>query len=354
VLANPVFVPVFFGNESPQIEPALADFASTLGTTAYWTAVTSEYGVGAATATMPVALTELALSSTDDASIQTWLAGKISDGGASWPAPTANTVYVLNYPSGTTISLTQQGSTLQSCQDFSGYHNSITSGGTPVAYAVIPRCAASGGLTLLELATATSSVELIDAATDPYPVAAPAYLTTDPAHRYWAMALGGGEAGELCAQNPNVFTTFPGSPYMVQRSWSNAAILAGHDPCQPELPGEVYFNSVPELTGGVSYGGVTMLGVNIAVNATQTIPLHLYSEGDTGEPWNVAVYDFASVMGLPATLTFSLDHASGQNGQQLNLSITVVSQGANGLNPFLIESSLGQSTTYWVGLVYTG
>ena len=75
----------------------------------------------------------------------------------------------------------------------------------------------------------------------------PAYPLTDDAHIYWVRALGGGETSDLCAQDPESFTEFDELPYVVQRSWSNKAASAGHDPCVPQLQGDVYFNAAPVM-----------------------------------------------------------------------------------------------------------
>src|SRR5262249_39975352 len=116
-----------------------------------------------------------------------------------------------------------------------------------VAYAVIPRCGNFGNLTGLDAVTAAESHELIESATDPYPMYDPAYDRLDDDHYYWSSTLGGAETGDMCAQNPTAFTRFSELPYIVQRTWSNQAALAGHDPCVPPIPDTVYFSAVPEL-----------------------------------------------------------------------------------------------------------
>ncbi len=56
--------------------PASPTFVNKVGATTYWSTATSEYGVGAATATAPVVLTETAPALLDDSTIQTWLHGQ--------------------------------------------------------------------------------------------------------------------------------------------------------------------------------------------------------------------------------------------------------------------------------------
>ncbi len=221
-----------------------------------------------------------------------------------------------------------------------------------VAYAVVPQCKNFDNIKGIDAVTAPESHELIEAVTDPYPMDDPAYVEPDDAHIYWDLALGGGEVGDMCAQFPGVFTKFAGLNHTVQRTWSNKAALAGTDPCVPELPGEVYFNTVPVLNDNVTFPGIgTMRGVNIAVGATKTIELDLFSQGDTGAPWNVTVQDYAQLMGQQPSMTFSLDNTTGQNGQKLHLTITVLSKAQYGVGIFMITSSLGQVRSEWLGLV---
>jgi hypothetical protein len=363
VLANPKFVPVFFAGDDSTYVTSLADFTAKVGATKYWAAAVGEYGVGPATSTAPVMLTETAPATIDDTAIQTWLASKLAptdggaDAGSDLPQPDANTVYVLYYPAATTITL--QGT--QSCTYFGGYHSDMMiqtdQGMVDVPYAVLPRCTNFPPLTGVDAVTGSASHEMAEAATDPFPMSmAPAYAQVDDAHLYWMRLLGGGEVGDMCAQFPTSFTTFSELAYAVQRIWSNASAKAGHDPCQPALPGEVYFNSVPVLPDNLTvttFGGtITERGVHIPVGQSKTIQLDLYSDGPTSGPWSVAVKDWAATTGGTALLNLSLDKNSGVNGEKLNLTITVKAAGKHNTESFLIESRLGNGQpNLWFGLV---
>jgi hypothetical protein len=198
---------------------------------------------------------------------------------------------------------------------------------------------------------------MAEAATDPLPMSSqPSYAQVDDAHIYWMRLLGGGEVGDMCAQFPSAFTTFSELPYTVQRIWSNAAAKAGHDPCQPALPGEVYFNAAPVLSDTISttYFGqpVTVKGVHIPVGQSKTIPLELYSDAPTSGPWKVSVADAASAFGgATALLSLSLDKNTGVNGEKLNLTIKVMAAGKHGTETFIVQSSLGGQQNLWFGLV---
>ena len=81
----------------------------------------------------------------------------------------------------------------------------------------------------------------------------------------------------------------------MQRTWSNKAAPAGHDPCVPALPGEVYFNAAPVLNDNITVDVIGQTsrckGVKIAVGETKTIEIDLFSDAATGGPWTVAVQD---------------------------------------------------------------
>jgi hypothetical protein len=370
VLASPKIVPVFFTNDDATTVSALKDFTNQIGGTNYWAATTSEYGVGPATGATTVDLMEAAPSTIDDSEIETWLAGKLENADPLWPAADENTVYVLYYPAGTTVTL--QGS--QSCQTFGGYHANITldaaHGSMDVAYAVVPRCANFGGMSAMDATTSSASHEMIEAATDPYPFTNPAYADVDNQHAYWSRALGGGETGDMCAQFAQAFTQFAELPYLVQRTWSNKQALAGHDPCQPELPGEVYFNGAPELDlVPITVFGqpVNVRGVSIPVGMSKTIEVDLFSEASTNGPFTIHADDLSSLYGGPQELSFNMEPsevapcpamsppgsvcAKGQNGQKVHLTVNVVAAGSHGYETFFVVARQGQVENLWIGLV---
>jgi hypothetical protein len=343
VLSSPQIYPVFFAGDDAATVASLADFTQNIGATSYWTATTSEYGVGKATGHPAIKLSQAAPSSIDDSTLQSWLATEFA-GSDGFPTPDANTLIVLYYPSGTTITL--QGA--QSCQDFGGYHNSADVNGQQIAYAVVPRCS---GITT----TGAASHELIEAVTDPQPMMNPAYGQVDDGDLVWELLLGGGEVGDMCAQFPNVFTTFAPFSYTVQRTWSNKAAKAGHDPCVPQLPGEVYFNAAPVLPDLASLdlqGQTAMLkAVKIPVGQSKTIPVQLFSDGPTA-PWTVTAVDPAVSLGAPSPLlSFSFDKTTGSNGDTLHLTITVMAAGQGNVEVFFLKSTSGATHFDWFATV---
>jgi hypothetical protein len=354
-LATPKVQPIFFSNDDPSYVAKTTDFTTKVGATKYWAATTSEYGVGPLEQLPPVQLMETATGTIDDAGIQAWLAGKLNANDPQFAPPDDNTIYAIIYPAGFVI--TEGGQ--QSCQAFGGYHSNLALDAAhnmqDVPYIVLPRCADFGGIKGIDAVTAALSHELIEAVTDPLPMSNPAYATTDNAHVYWVRALGGGEVGDMCAQNPGAFTKFDEIPYMVQRSWSNQAAAQGHDPCQPPVDGQPYFNAAPVMTDTIAYSvfgqTVNVKGVKIPVGQSKTIEVDLFSDGPTNGPFSVHADDFAQLMGQQPHLEFAFDASEGQNGQKLHMTITVDSAGKKNSELFYLVAEQGNQKNLWVGVV---
>jgi hypothetical protein len=350
VLHNPNFVPVFFANDDAATVTALKDFDAKVGGSAYWAANTVEYFIAPATSSAPIDLAEDAPTAIDDTAIQTWLADKLTNDPA-FPMPDGKNLYILHYPVTTNITLQGSGS----CSAFGGYHSNLSWSGQDVAYAVIPRCPNFGNMSVLDATTATESHEMLEAATDPYPMSNPAYTIMDNNHLYWLRILGGGETGDMCAQFESSYITPADVGYLVQRSWSNKAAGQSHDPCVPAPVGQAYFNAVPVLsdtiTAKIQGQSIPVKGVQIALNETKTIDVDLFSDGDTGGAWDVEAIDAATLFGQPAHLDLSLDRTSGQNGEKLHLTITVNSTGMSKTETFILHSTKNGVKNIWIGIV---
>jgi hypothetical protein len=348
-LAMPRVVPIFF--PSYPYKDQIVDYVSKVGATPYWSAAVTEYGVGALTAGTAIQLTEAAPSTISDSDIQNWLVGKLDGTNADFGMPDASTIYTIYYPTSTTIDL--QGST--SCVDFGGYHNNVDMNGKSIPYAVIPQCAKFHALMDLDVITGTSSHEWVEAVSDPYPNTNPGFTGLDDDHAAWEFALGGGEIGDMCSPFDTSFYKPMGFDYIVQRTWSNAAAMAGHDPCVPGIPSQPYFNSAAVLTDSITLnfgGGFTTKGVKIPVGQSKTIEIDLFSEAATSGPWTVAVREPSRAMPPPApTLDLALDRTSGVNGEKLHLTIKVLKASTYKAETFEIVSTLGAQKAYWVGMV---
>jgi hypothetical protein len=323
--------------------------------TSYWSGATAEYGVGPLTALAPQHMAETAPATLADTDVQAWLTTKITADAGAFPQPDADTLYVIFYPDNTTV--TMGGGSL--CQQFQGYHNdyAITPGGPFVIYAVVGRCPPPVmGLAEIDEVTAEASHEIIEMATDPLPQDQPAYLTVDADHMGWALVNGGGEIGDLCAAYPDSFYKPTGITSLVQRVWSNAAAMAGHDPCEPN-GASPYFNAAPVLADkiaviGSPLGSFTTKGAKIPVGSSKTIELDLYSDAPTSGPWKVSVLDVTSAFfGQAPALSFTMDKKQGQNGDKIQLTIKALAKSSLGASPFWIQNDLGGVSTVWIGLV---
>jgi hypothetical protein len=369
VLGAPKIYLVFYPNHP--FEAAVQAFTQAMTTSPYWTATTSEYGVGAFSYGGTIDLQAAPPATITQADLQTWVGAQIQSGAFGPPDPQA--IYTIMFPMGTTITqpnpINPLLPTSDSCKVFLGYHDNVEvkagrTGLTSFAYAVIPTCG------VLDSVTETLSHEWVEATTDPQVTSSgtftlaggphTAFYGPDQDHIVWSL-LGGGEAGDLCVpEGSSISFTPPELKQRVQRTWSNLSAMASHDPCVPRAAG-AFFDSAPVLEDTVSFestltGKVTTKGIVIAQGESKTIEVDLFSDADTGGPWKVMAEDLLSTVyasyGLKPTMTFDWDRAKGENGEKLHLTITVTGPSLiGGAHAFMITSWLGNRTAVWPGLV---
>lgn len=133
-----------------------------------------------------------------DTDVQQMIQSEIASGGPV-PQPSSSTLYFVFLPPGVTVAMGGGAS----CQSFCGYHDDINS---QIFYAVMPYpdCSGcTGGLSLFDALTSTTSHELCEALTDPIPGTG-WYSSTD------------GEIGDICAWSTRAL-----GGYTVQLEWSN-------------------------------------------------------------------------------------------------------------------------------------
>jgi hypothetical protein len=341
VVVAPKIRHVYFQGDTvgPAVDAAITQWLAS----PVWPAQTSEYGVGAASATS-VTLGEAAPTMIDDAGIQAWLRAKLGGApdagadagadpafGATDTATLASTVFVLFYPATTTVSA--QGA--QGCVNFGAYHSETTVAGKPVQYAVIPRC--SGGAATLVQSAMFSALAF---ATNPGASTTPAYEGFDDGHLAWGQAFGD-EIPTACVYEPAAM--LDGGAYW--RSWSNSAMAAYHDPCVPYPDSQPYFAAAPTLPDTVTLLGAATKAVKIPVGQSKTIEVQLFSDGPTSGPWTVSIANPTPSAKNP---TASFDRTTGTNGEKLHLTLTANSATPQ---PFIVVSALGGRKTYWAGLV---
>jgi len=342
-VTNPVFIPITFDGDD--LRDPIEDFIASVGCSSWWNAIAPDYGINDAYSGTPVHLSQTAPTTIDDSQIAVLIRDDIKNN--TLPAAVPNqTLYVIYYPDTTDITLDGE----HSCQSFGGYHNEVSLGaGQSVPYAVIPRCT-SGGLGEQDQITGTTSHELMEAVTDPFPMSNPAYLFPEPNGVAWALG-GGGEIGDLCESNLDSFFTPTDYPFTVQRIWTNHTAYFAHDPCQPSQT--TYFGAAPVLADTISYdigfGPQTTMGVALALNASTTISLNLIADAAWTTPITVTVHDASHYQGGNTALNFNLSPAQGNVGDTLQLQITRIGTNTQiGMEPFVIRAqSQGISRSWW-------
>lgn len=334
-----------------------------LSQTATWSQQTSEYGVGALTVLPTITIPGTPPATLDDNSgdptpFEQTLVNNTSGANPAWGAADASTIYLFVLPQGTQID--SGGLCCDNNEGYFGYHWSTTVSGVDIPYAVVCNCAnfVEPPLTALDDVTTTITHELAEAATDPF-TNNPAFAQEDDAHVVWEYGSFGAEIADMCQNNTDSNYTPPGSTYMVQRSWSNAAALAGTNPCVPVPATGPYFNAYPVLPDMITindYNGdpVTTQGVKIPVGQTKTIDILMHSEAPTSGPWDVAVYDLSSYIGDTAkdATQLTLDKTSGVDGDVLHLTIKVLKKDTIlGGEGFVLESTLGGQDNLWYAAI---
>jgi hypothetical protein len=345
VMKHPVVVSITWDTDTSR--SAFEQFGDQIGPTAYWEATTSEYGIGPATSgpSNHVHLGSAPLKLTDQQLQDMVTANAGAPNG--WPAPSEDTIYAFYIPPSTNLQLldptSADGGLVDACTIGLGYHDQVTVGSVTTSYAVVMNCTPflmgvdGGSLTRTQNATDIMSHELIESATDPHPGdTPPGFLGVDSFALDWYVGFYD-EAGDLCVVDPATNVDYvQGAPapfdFWIQRTWSNKAGPAGHDPCQPVVGGAPYFNVTPlhldtlqvSVPGALDGGTMTIQapGVHIPMGGTRTIPLGYYSDAPA-PPWNLGYSLGGAYDQVQHYLTVSIDNPTGQNGDTANATVTV-------------------------------
>jgi hypothetical protein len=365
VLVSPRIVTVTW--KSDRSHATWEAFDDAIGASAYWSAVTSEYGVGSAVSGPS---NHVELSTADptwsDADVATFVQTSAGDTTTSgWPAPGPNVVYVIFLPRSTaaTFTIRGAGSACGGASIIGGYHDDVSLGGSShVAYAVVVPCP---GLTTGEV-TANASHQLIEAATDPYPSDRPAYSGLEgSAFLAWdyLQVRAGTEAADMCAPYPSSFFDDAALGYHVQRSWSNERAPRGHAPCVPSQSGS-YFNVTPLEQEAITVDATPFLGqahmpargYRVPLGETRTFAVGFYSDGPTGGPWSIQALDLGDpyaglYFNTPelSTVRLGMDVDHGQNGNVAYITVTMMSVDPTKSDLVVIESFHAGSTCLATG-----
>jgi hypothetical protein len=326
---------------------AMRDELRTLGdalpTTRWWQTVGAPYKLGKGTGGGWVELPDTVSNKTLDNATDVAGLVKTNVESGTFPAPDENTVYMLYFPTTTTILL--QGD--KSCDTFDGFHDSITTTvkGTSieVPYAVMPRCDLGSKFASKFDLTVTASHELIEAATDPL-TSSYAYdlASNDPTNDAWAS--GGGEVADLCQNEQDAIE----GQWHVTRSWDDAQAAASHDPCVPGT-GLPYFNAAVD-TETISiddpqFGKYTSDGyVLVARGASHDVRIDVFSDAPLQKDVTLAVgidkgsNDPTDMDPILAGVDAKLSRTAAHNGQVVMLTLTVAASVSPQDVPFTVRA----------------
>ena len=167
VLDSPRVQPIYFPGFAFQTD--VDGFLAKMARSSYWPTVVKEYGVGDLTV-MPSLVTSVSAGAAlTDTDIPGLLAQVFTSSGGALGTPSRDTIYLLLFPSSTTI--TAQGQVMCGASAPSGYHTEFSLGGVTVPGIVVPSCPNYAGdttLTGVQALTPTISHEIVESATDPF------------------------------------------------------------------------------------------------------------------------------------------------------------------------------------------
>jgi hypothetical protein len=350
VLDTPRVQPIYFPDFAFQTD--IDAFLAKMAGSSYWPTVAKEYGVGDLTIRPSVVSSVSSGAALVDTDIPGLLSQVFAADGAALGTPSRDTIYLLLFPSSTTI--TAQGQVMCGDSAPSGYHTEFVIAGVNVPVVVVPSCpnfAGDNSLTGVQALTPTISHEIVETSTDPFTTTSPAYFDVDERHTIWSVAINGGEVADLCENETPDLITPDDIGYPVQRIWSNDAVRAGTGPCVPVPPGEVFFIAVPTLPNqvSVSYNGKQFLvpALNATLGAAATVNVSMRSENNSFPQWTVGALEFHSDSAIPSPSSMT-----GQTGQTLRLNVVPNAISA-GLFPLIIASASGtaKAVHFWVGAI---
>lgn len=180
----------------------------------WYQTVGAEYGVMSGTHAAKIQIGPAPTTTLEDVAIEAKIKALVMAGTVPPPLATGNQfLYMIYIPSTVPLGMSLAG--------ILGYHQMTTLNGIKFPFAVVLD---DGNV---DDTTVTASHELIEAATDPMDPPIDGYYSDPPLPDPWNLILG--EVGDLCNDEPFEHE----SGFAVQRSWSNAAAMAGQAPCVP-------------------------------------------------------------------------------------------------------------------------
>ncbi|MEO6777055.1 MAG: hypothetical protein ABI467_29255 [Kofleriaceae bacterium] len=352
ILAAPKVIAITYANDALRTD--YETFFTQYAASTAWAAQAGEYGIGALTVAAPGRLAANAPTTlTENQFIANVLEPNITGASPAWGAADANTLYEISIPAGLAY---DDGTGSKCCTDYLGYHYDTKIGNVDVPFAINCTCDGSG-LTAAQNLTETANHETVEAATDPLGTG---FAQTDDDHAAWTYTTDG-EVADLCEYADTANLLMPaGMDYAIQRTWSNAAASAGHDPCVPVADAD-YYQTIPDApdTGNVSiFGSHTSTHLTkIAKGATGTLTLHVYADGANPGPFKVTVDDWNGMFADPPVYLLSFVQPTGMfnAGDTVTVQVTVANTDSglgNAAEAYQITTKpVTGPATYYYGLV---
>ncbi len=260
-------------------------------------------------------------STIDDSQIQAELVAQITAG--LLPPPDANTLYMIHFPNGKTI--TQGG--VASCQagGFCAYHGTISHSGSDIYYGVLPDMETGSGcdagcgnaVTTFQNQTSVASHEMIEAVTDP----AVGLATVFGPPLAW-YDTNYGEIGDICNAQQSTVVGADGVTYTVQQQFSDLATN-----CIVFRKNTNDFSvSLSPATQSVNSGSSVAFTVTTALTNGSVPSINL------------------SVSGLPTGVTGSFDQSTLAAGGSTLLHLTAAGGAAAADQEFAVTGSASAGT----------
>ena len=359
IMTAPKGMAITWDNDPNQVD--LEKFFGAYGASPAWAEQTAEYGVGTLTNAPPQHIAGNAPATVLESTLLGLLTTNTAGANPPWGPPDENTIYMFFIPKGTKF---DDGSGSFACQGYDGYHFDTMINGVDVAYSISAVChqeALGLGITDLQDVTITAGHEAVETATDPRTsTSAPiGWGDVDDAHAVWGY-ITEGELGDLCEYAATeAWESPPSLDYSVQRTWSNAAAAAGHDPCVGDGT-TPYYQTIPDQldTATINYTGTPRPthGTKIAKGATGTIDLEVYADAPGAGPFTVTLVDDSEAFGGTALLQFTQPTGTYMPGDKLHVPVKVLGldSSLDGGEAFEVDTtpvSGGGPATAYYGLV---
>jgi hypothetical protein len=279
--------------------------------------VGDEYGVGPGAHLAKYVMATASAKGITDAEISLALKQLFDANTAGVPKPTGQTsqnLYMVYFPSTTTVTQPDGSDLCGSIGGFAGYHSSAVWNNSLFPYAIVGDCGNGVGDI-----TNTASHELIEAATDPFEHGA-YFLDPDPSDPWIIEA--GQEVADMCEWEDSANE----GGFALARSWSNVAAMAGKDPCVP-APAGPYVNvrtdpaAIPTVAAGATFtyhiigwatGEAQPWQIQLADASASNYPLTSLGPTCGGQPCNGrSIFAGSSI---PVTITIPTTAQSGDIG----------------------------------------